>query len=606
MNCPEIFQRKKKTLRQHIKKSCRVLKNLFFHSLYDASFKDQLYWDGSKEGLSWLSEHLLISLVNLSEKNKSFLVQPPIFERSIHNSKVEKAETFARSFIGASYYLKANFKSRKSINSNYIRILEFYKRGIIDSFQPASKDYWGYDNHLLIENTAIIVGLMVSEEVLWDTYSDSEKATVLQYFETYLTSSTYDNNWIWFKIFHYLFLEKYSGQDFYSVIKELLCNLKKMMLDSGWYADGYPGTGANIDYYSAWAFQYYFLIFQKYSSVRYCSVLEEFKSALCKFSETYKYFFTSGGTHPIYGRSQLYRFATLAPFGYLIEDGYYSSRELEYLKNSLVDEMNIFLQKGACSTSGYLTMGILSPSSNSIEHYSGSGSPYWAMKAFSMLLISDNNHFWAVPQGDMTPKDEVVTIEKNKQVLARSSSGRIFLLDGFNSTKVYGLKYNKFIYKNIKAFENLKDINWNENSLQISFRKSRLKEVNIIKSRVENGKGYIRWTFDKFMSATIESFYIMVADGYFFHHKFFTDRGQELRCHLYGVVNPCGDMKFKIMNNNIRHLSESTSEKLSSAKFSITGGEFISGACLEKQTLRKNSLITQRDLSEEMFFDAQC
>jgi len=443
---------------------------------------------------------------------------------------------------------------------------------------------------------------MVSEAHIWDKFSDSEKAIILNYLEKYLSSDIYENNWMWFKVFHYLFLEKYSGKDFCYEITELLVKLKKMMLESGWFADGYPEKGANIDYYSAWAFHYYYSIFRKYSGDRYSGPLAGFGSASARFSQSYKYFFIPGGTHPVFGRSQLYRFAALAPFGYFIEDDYYTVSELGYLKPSFMSEINIFLKKGAVSQGGYLTMGVLEPSVASLEHYSGSGSPYWAMKAFSLLLISDKSCFWDIPQEKISAEDRIFTIAENKQILSRSSSGRIFLLDCGNTTKSYGLKYNKFIYKNIKASDKCSDINWSENSIRISLGSKELSEMNIIQSRCRNRKGYIKWALDDAKGLAIESFYIMLTDGYMFHHKFFNNSSEQFRCGLYGLANSSDSIKLKVLDHNIENISESECEEIGGVSFFMQGKGFITAVCLERSNYDISTLINEHTFIEGQFF----
>jgi len=589
-------------VKQRVKGFVRRISNKYYFGAYDYSFTDDVFWDGSKEGLSSLCEYLILNIIKLSERKKKYLVQPPIFQKSVHKSRVEKAEVFARSFIGGSYYLKSNSAGGKLLSNNYSKILEFYKKGIVASFDPASKEYWGVHNHLIIENTSIIIGLMVSEGLIWDEYSESDKTIILNYLETYLHAEIYENNWVWFKIFHYLFLEKHCGKDFCYEITELLVKVKKMMLGSGWFADGYPEKGANIDYYSAWAFHYYYSIFRKYSGGRYSGPLAVFESASARFSQSYKYFFIPGGTHPVLGRSQLYRFAALAPFGYFIEDDYYTVSELGYLKLSFMNEINIFLKNGAVSQGGYLTMGILAPSVASLEHYSGSGSPYWALKAFSLLMVSDKSCFWDMSHENITVEDKVITLAGNKQILSRSSSGRIFLLDGYNTSKSYGLKYNKFIYKNIKASDDCRDINWSESSIKISLGDKELNQMNIIQSKCRNGKGYIKWAFDDAKGLAIESFYIMLIDGYMFHHKFFNNSCEQFRCGLYGLSSSSDSIKLRVLDHNIENIYESECEELGVVSFFIKGKAFITAVCLERSNYDISTLINEHTFTEGQFF----
>lgn len=592
-------------LKQLIKSTLRNLQNKYYHRSYDNSQESNILWDGSKESLVLLCEYLLLNIIELSKRKKSFLVQPPIFQKSVHKSKVEKAETFARSFIGAAYYLKSNADTQVAKTKNYRKVLEFYRKGTIASYSQNSNDYWGINKHIIIENTSIIIGLILTESILWNKYSESEKEVIVTYISSYLDMRIYDNNWIWFKIFHYLFLEKYNNKNFENEIKSLLNKVKGMLLSNGWYKDGIDGK-ANIDYYSGWAFHYYYAVFKKYASKKYLEYLHYFEEYSEKFSKSYMNFFIPNGTHPIYGRSQVYRFASLAPFGYFIENKYYNNGELKYLKSAFMSEINIFLQNGMLSNDGYLTMGIKKPAVYSLEHYSGSASPYWAMKAFSLLLVEDENIFWNTKEQDYITKNEIHTINENKQILTYNLNGRIFLFDGYNINQAYGLKYNKFIYKNISTSDKTKEINWFENSISLYKNNIKLTNVNIIDSKVQKEKGFVKWSFDEYQNLRIESFYIMLIDGYIFHHKFYSSIDQ-IKCDMYGleVLNNTG-ISIEVLNSNVSEIQKSQDKKVNVVSFNFKIEGFIIGISLEQNSdkyINIRKLANEYNFKEEQFFN---
>ena len=55
---------------------------------------------------------------------------------------------------------------------------------------------------------------MLTKNVLWDNYDKKEKELIINYFKSFLDLEIYQNNWLWFKIFHYLFLEKFNDVDY--------------------------------------------------------------------------------------------------------------------------------------------------------------------------------------------------------------------------------------------------------------------------------------------------------------------------------------------------------------------------------------------------------
>ena len=60
--------------------------------------------------------------------------------------------------------------------------------------------------------------------------------------------------------------------------------------------------------------------------------------------------------------------------------------------------LKFFAEQDILTDAGHLSMGYLRPSAEILEHYSCGGSPYWAAKAFSLLLIPEDDSFWQVEE----------------------------------------------------------------------------------------------------------------------------------------------------------------------------------------------------------------
>lgn len=571
------------SIKRLIKSSFRTFENQIWKFRYCEIDDQKLTWDGSKFGFLKLCEYLLLNIINLSNNKKTFLVQPPIFQRSIHRRKIEKIEVFSRSFIGAAYYLTALESNTRTPTSDKIR--DYYTKGIVQSFDPDNKSYWGFTHHLMVENSSIIVGLLIQENGIWSNYTDFEKKIILEYLQKYTKIEVFENNWLWFKLLHLLFIDLNSEKSYFTEIEDLLCRLSKMLHANGWFRDGNESFGANIDYYNAWAFHYYFQIIRKYGGKQYQKLFSNFDTASNSFSKTYQDFFIPGGSHPIFGRSQLYKFGTLAPFYFFIEQCRYTVKELRYLKSGIISEVNTFLANGGISKSGFLTMGVGRPSGDDLESYSGSGSPYWAMKAFSLLMLRDDDLFWSTQISEVEAVDKVVTITENKKILSHSRRGRILLLDAINTSEKYGDKYNKFIYNNVLVKEKQQVYNWKEHSLK-AFRWNRsLNKVRILNSLCKDGSCSVNWTFDECDDLQINSYFELYPNSYNFIHKFSCNSNKKYKFQIFGCTK-CNDYKsLGVVSTNIKKIQFACENGVDIIEFEIQDGSFIEGFCAENVPL---------------------
>jgi len=426
-------------------------------------------------------------------------------------------ELFCRSFIGASYLISAE-TMRGRFSKDIEHIIEYYSKGILEGTSLASKEFWGDSSHLLIENTSIIIGLFETEKYIWDQYKKEEQKCIIDYIRTFLGKSYYQNNWLWFMIFHFLFLERFGNEDYYAEIIELLKKIEQWHLGNGWYSDGNHSDSINIDYYAAWAMQYYANAFIRHASGKYSKQKKKLIEHSSEFIKTYQYFFAPKTINVPYGRSQLYRFATVGPIGLILSNQNSSKLDFGRLKTGVFDNIKVFFQKGVLDSDGFLTMGFLRACPYILEHYSGSGSPYWAMKFFSLLCIPDNSPFWTT-----LPKKESfehqITIKPIKQVIVNNRSSEIKLFNCGSINNNYPSKYNKFVYSNLFCGSYLKKGLFPDNTLLIKVSNKWHSIGKILFSSVESGICRMRWTFEKLESVFVDTLIVAFSDGYFFSHS---------------------------------------------------------------------------------------
>jgi peptidoglycan/xylan/chitin deacetylase (PgdA/CDA1 family) len=359
-------------------------------------------------------------------------------------------EGFARTFIGVAFYLHRNRSSVVTLsNGDKVDMAAIYREGIVNGTNPRHREFWGRikSNERLVENCSVALGLLLTREHIWDRLSADEKHNVAAWFRDGATKGFYNNNWQWFRVFHYVFLEQ-MGYEFDSEdLERTLGNIEKMYCQDGWYTDGIREEGYRYDYYVPWAMHFYSLLFCYLAGENHREWKQKYMKRSRQFLRDYQYFFTPRNHPPLYGRSQLYRFASLAPWGVsLLLDC--CDADIDWLKTSAIDTVNTFLAKGAAKEDGILSMGYHREFTPMLEAYSGPASPYWAFKGFSFLLLPENHRFWSSDIGKAKPKELVHPIEATRMVLLHSGDSHVIMLNvGSNADDP--IKYNKFAYSNV-------------------------------------------------------------------------------------------------------------------------------------------------------------
>jgi hypothetical protein len=363
--------------------------------------------------------------------------------------KSDGYEGFARSFIGAAFYLHHKESGVVTLSDgSSADLAAIYREGIVSGTTPGHREFWGKikSNQRLVENGAVAMGLLLTRRHIWDRLSPEEKDNVAAWFQESASQDFWMNSWQWFKVFHYLFLEKTGYEYDPAEMARTLDNIERMYCRDGWYTDGVREEGPRYDYYVAWAMHFYSLMFCYLAGENHRERQQQYLERSRRFAADYRYFFTPHGHPPLYGRSQLYRFASLAPWGPLLWlDA--SATDLAWLKTSAIDTLNTFLERGAVGKDGVLSMGYYGEFTPMLEAYSGPASPYWAFKGFSFLLLPEGHGFWAPDIGKASPKELVYPVEATEMVLLHAGDAHVVLLQvGANAD--YPMKYDKFAYSN--------------------------------------------------------------------------------------------------------------------------------------------------------------
>ena len=504
----------KKIIKTFLKKILCAYYSIAYKIRYKIYQPTKLSWDGSYESLQQLAFSLTQPIINRSEKEGSIFIQPPIFQKSIHGKGIDKVETFSRSFIGASYFIYSQ-KINTTDPHDVQKLITYYTRGI--KLGLNKKNGWPLKKHLILENTSILIGILLNEDIFWSSLSIEEQKNILEYLEEFVNIKTYENNWLWCKIMHLAFLNRYRKDNTYTEkINELFQTISKMYLDNGWYTDGLKSNGGYIDYYNAWAMHYYGLVFSHFFKDSFSNISHIIQDRALIFAESYERFFKPGGTHPIFGRSQLYRFAAIAPFGYILNLDWQPYQGYGYIRRAFIDNVNIFLENGSVSPDGFLTMGVTQPNLKFLEPYSGSGSPYWSFKLFSLLIVGKNHPFWTSNFSQKTKPNNTFP-NNNPQLIIDNCDQGLCLVNAQHYNKSYTWKYNKLVYSNIIETKGFNSAFSNDHLIYFQTKNKSFDELKIINSNIEPNHFTVQWSNE--IHANISTDIIGISNGYLFIHQ---------------------------------------------------------------------------------------
>jgi len=434
-------------------------------------------------------------------------------------------EGFARSFIGVAFYLHRKKESIIRLDDgSVIDLAEIYKEGIVNGTNKNHFEYWGKirSNQRLIENALVSLGLLLTPHHIWGGLTCGERDKVAEWFKSNASRDFLVKNWQWFKVFHYLFLEKFGYRIDEANMKNALDNIEKMYSKNGWYSDGIPVFEYHYDYYVPWSMVFYSLMFCYLADDKYADLKRKYAKRAKLFLKDYQYFFTPGYHPPMYGRSQLYRFASISPWGIAILLDCCDA-DHRWVKRSMIDTVNTFFEKGMTDREGVLTMGYYKEFKPMLERYSGPGSPYYSFIGFSPLLLPQDHKFWKLPVEGVMPKRIIHPISATKMILLHDGDSHVIMLNAGSSYSKYRGKYNRFAYSNI-FLPNYDEV-FVDNALllksdEVSSWHSR---GQIFNSSCKDNVCEIEWAPDNVKKILVKSILIGGFRGYLTAHRICSD-----------------------------------------------------------------------------------
>lgn len=326
--------------------------------------------------------------------------------------------------------------------------VSLYNKGFAEGTKTNTENYWGecHDcDQRFVEMAAIAYGLMFAPEKLWEPLSAEAKDNLIQWLSAINDNAVCDSNWTFFRVLVNAALKKIGRQYDKECMEKDLARIDEFYLSNGWYKDGEKGQ---CDYYIAFAFHFYSLIYAIAMEKDDESRAKVYKSRAEEFAKDFIYWSDENGEFLPYGRSLTYRFAQCAFWGACVAADI-RPFSLEVMKGIIARSLDAWTSKNIFDTGGLLSVGYDYPNLLMAEHYNAHGSPYWGLKAYIFLMLPDDHEFWTAEAAPMPELEPLKIMGNNSQLVSRRNGRTVMYPIGsitdFSCGQIIP-KYLKFAY----------------------------------------------------------------------------------------------------------------------------------------------------------------
>lgn len=329
-----------------------------------------------------------------------------------------------------------------------------YVAKLITGTDPGSENYWGeitdYDQYI-VEAAALALTLLLHKEYVWEQLPERNQQALKKWLSHALTCKIPKNNWTFFKVLIRVTLYQCGDPLAKNELTQELALIDSMYIGDGWYVDG---KVTQRDYYVAFAFHYYGLIYATFMKEEDPEWSERFIERATLFAQDFIYYFDEDGEALPYGRSQIYRFAQGAFFSALV------FAEVEAipwgkLRTLLSAHMHNWMTHDIFTFDGRLSIGYHYENLVMAEGYNAPGSPYWSLKTFLVLAVSEDHPFWSAERMPIKRENQKV-IEKGNLLMVHDEASHHLL--GYPAGMMIEnqahaqAKYSKFVYSSKFGF----------------------------------------------------------------------------------------------------------------------------------------------------------
>lgn len=256
----------------------------------------------------------------------------------------------------------------------------------------------------MVESASIAFALWASGGRLWAALDGGERLRLGEYLLRAVDRPISSGNWVLFRVLTHAVLRHYGWPIPSTPTEQALDLVDSHYRGHGWYTDGGDAVSARFDYYNAWSFHTYPLIWALIEGDRtdpartaaYRERSREFVPRLARL--------IGADGAPLYqGRSLVYRAGMTAPFWAAELAGAEPPEGLALEASTAVLR---WFDRGGAFSDGRATMGWRREFPSMAQGYSGPGSPLWLSKAFIGLLLAADHPAWSTPTGGHPARDD--------------------------------------------------------------------------------------------------------------------------------------------------------------------------------------------------------
>jgi hypothetical protein len=341
---------------------------------------------------------------------------------SVSGVRSDGLEGFARTFLAAA------FRVAGAGGADPHGWLSRYAEGLATGTRTpgrADAESWppildhGVAGQPMVESASVALGLRLTRPWLWDHLDTGVRERVEEWLRGALRHVPAPNNWYLFPLTVAGFLQSAGrgDQETRRAIDRGLELLEGWYAGEGWYSDG---DGRAFDHYNGWALHLYPLLNAHLAGDR--EQLAHYGGRLRQHLDGFGLLFGGDGAPIHFGRSLTYRFAAGAAVALGALTGY-TPLAPGVSRRVLSGAVRHFLDRGALTDDGLLSLGWHGPHAATVQGYSGPASPYWASKGLLPLLVPADDPLW-------TAREERAPSEGEDRAAAIAPAGLLIQTTG--------------------------------------------------------------------------------------------------------------------------------------------------------------------------------
>lgn len=351
---------------------------------------------------------------------------------SDHGEAADRFEAFARPCLLAALWLRS---TRHTAPSGAIgdpeSIAAWFREGLVLGTDPSSDQFWGVlssFHQFAVEMAILVMAIDIADEHLWDPLSPAEREQVAAWLGQLRGHAGHHNNHLFFDllVLEFLGTHGFGHPEDGPCVDWLFDELEQMHRADGWFIDG---TNETYDHYNAYAFHIYGLYWVWRYGDHNAERAARWKRWAAAFIECYARFFSSSGEPIPFGRSLTYRFNGVGVFGLaaLLEIDSVDPGVMRRICRKCIE---FFLTKPITQSQGCLSLGWTDHFDQLAEPYSCAGSPYWAAKGFTPLLLDPDHPFFTAPEKPMPSETETPpAVVRAPGFVVRNVNGEVELIN---------------------------------------------------------------------------------------------------------------------------------------------------------------------------------